>query len=175
MNGGSSPTSAPPRLLAVDIPTSSSSIPRLSASAAREKISSLDSLPKSMIGLKRKFNPFGAVAASADQDGLHHMDKIWYHQHELLVGFYFSRSIRITAPLRLGNGNDVSQRRRFNEYKTLTLENDKLRNECLQYEGSEKQLVLKEQKLRSEIAEVEKKYQELLGELRSLDVKKEKQ
>lgn len=146
MNGGSSPTSAPPRLLAVDIPTSSSSIPRLSASAAREKISSLDSLPKSMIGLKRKFNPFGAVAASADQDGLHHMDKI-----------------------------DVSQRRRFNEYKTLTLENDKLRNECLQYEGSEKQLVLKEQKLRSEIAVEEKKYQELLVELRSLDVKKEKQ
>jgi hypothetical protein len=32
-------------------------------------------------------------------------DKKWYHQHELLVGFYFSRSIRITAPLRLGNGN----------------------------------------------------------------------
>jgi hypothetical protein len=29
-----------------------------------------------VIGLKRKFNPFGAVAASADQDGLHHMDKI---------------------------------------------------------------------------------------------------
>jgi len=45
--GGSSPISAPPRLLAADIPTSSCGIPRLSASAAREKINSLDSLSKS--------------------------------------------------------------------------------------------------------------------------------
>jgi len=44
---------------------------------------------------------------------------------------------------------------------------------CLQYEESEKQLVMKEQKLRSEIAEAKKKYQELLKELGSLDVKEE--
>ncbi|VAH60423.1 unnamed protein product [Triticum turgidum subsp. durum] len=38
---------------------------------------------------------------------------------------------------------NVIQRKRFHEYKTLTLENDKLRDECLQYEESEKQLVEK--------------------------------
>uniref|UniRef100_A0A0E0JJY3 Morc S5 domain-containing protein n=1 Tax=Oryza punctata TaxID=4537 RepID=A0A0E0JJY3_ORYPU len=73
-----------------------------------------------------------------------------------------------------GSHLDVSQRRRFNEYRTLTLENDKLRGECLQYEESAKQLALKEQKLRSQIAEERKKYEELLQELRSLDVKTEK-
>ncbi|KAJ1283887.1 hypothetical protein BS78_03G161500 [Paspalum vaginatum] len=144
MNAGSSPTSAPPRLLASDIPTSSCGIPRISASAAREKINNLESLSKSSAGLKRKFDSFGAMIDSADRDGLDPTNK-----------------------------DDVSQRKRFNEYKTLTLENDKLRNECLQYEESEKQLVLKEQKLRSEVAEAKKKYQELLEELRSLDVKKE--
>ncbi|KAL5228135.1 hypothetical protein ABZP36_016400 [Zizania latifolia] len=69
---------------------------------------------------------------------------------------------------------DVSQRRRFNEYRTLTLENDKLRHECSQYKESEKQLVLKEQKLRSQIAEARKKYDQLLQELKSLDVKTER-
>uniref|UniRef100_A0A0D3EQ00 Morc S5 domain-containing protein n=1 Tax=Oryza barthii TaxID=65489 RepID=A0A0D3EQ00_9ORYZ len=73
-----------------------------------------------------------------------------------------------------GSHLDVSQRRRFNEYRTLTLENDKLRGECLQYEESAKQLALKEQKLRSQIALERKKYEELLQELRSLDVKTEK-
>ncbi|XP_040377369.1 protein MICRORCHIDIA 6-like isoform X1 [Oryza brachyantha] len=73
-----------------------------------------------------------------------------------------------------GVPSDVSQRRRFNEYRTLTLENDKLRGECLQYEESAKQLALKEQKLRSQIAEERKKYDQLLQELRSLDVKTEK-
>ncbi|KAF8696628.1 hypothetical protein HU200_036246 [Digitaria exilis] len=145
MNGGSSPISAPPRLLAADIPTSSCGIPRLSASAAREKINSLESHSKSNMGLKRKFDSSGAMSDSADQDGLDHTD-----------------------------GLGVYQRKRFNEYRTLTLENDKLRNECLQYEESEKQLVMKEQKLRSEIAEEKKKYQELLRELESLDVKEEK-
>lgn len=143
MNARSSPISAPPRLLAADIPTSSCGIPRLSASAAREKINSLESHSKSKMGLKRKFD--SAMTDSADQDGLDHT-----------------------------NGVDVSQRKRFNEYRTLTLENDKLRKECLQYEESEKQLVMKEQKLRSEIAEAKKKYQELLKELGSLDVKEEK-
>ncbi|KAG8051678.1 hypothetical protein GUJ93_ZPchr0001g32397 [Zizania palustris] len=69
---------------------------------------------------------------------------------------------------------DVSQQRRFNEYKTLTLENDKLRHECSQYKESEKQLLLKEQSLRSQIAEARKKYDQLLQELKSLDVKTEK-
>ncbi|XP_062213135.1 protein MICRORCHIDIA 6-like [Phragmites australis] len=145
MNAGSSPVSAPPRLLAADVPTSSCAIPRLSASAARERINSLGSLSKNKMGLKRKLDSIGSMTDSADRDGVDHMD-----------------------------GVDVSQRKRFNEYKNLTLENDKLRNECLQYEESEKQLVLKEQKLRSQIAEERKKYQELLEELRSLDVKKEK-
>uniref|UniRef100_A0A0D9V1W0 Morc S5 domain-containing protein n=1 Tax=Leersia perrieri TaxID=77586 RepID=A0A0D9V1W0_9ORYZ len=67
----------------------------------------------------------------------------------------------------------VHQRRRFNEYRTLTLENDKLRGECAKYEESAKQLALKEQKLRSQIAEERKKYEQLLQELRSLDVKTE--
>ncbi|OEL25249.1 Protein MICRORCHIDIA 6, partial [Dichanthelium oligosanthes] len=146
MNAGNSPVSASSRLLAADIPTSSSGIPRLSASAAREKINSLESLSNSKMGLKRKFDSFGSMTDSADRDGLDHTD-----------------------------GVDVAQRKRFNEYKTLTLENDKLRNECLQYEESEKQLVVKEQKLRSEIAEAKKKYQELLEVLRSLDVKEEKE
>nr|CAB3473301.1 unnamed protein product [Digitaria exilis] len=114
MNGGSSPISAPPRLLAADIPTSSCGIPRLSASAAREKINSLESHSKSNMGLKRKFDSSGAMSDSADQDGLDRTD-----------------------------GLGVYQRKRFNEYRTLTLENDKLRNECLQYEESEKQLVMK--------------------------------
>ncbi|RLN25607.1 hypothetical protein C2845_PM07G12310 [Panicum miliaceum] len=132
MNAGSSQISAPPRLLAANIPTSSSGIPRLSASAAREKINSLGSHSNSKTGLKRKFDSC-AMTDNADQDGQNHTD-----------------------------GVDVSQRKRFSEYKTLTLENDKLRNECLQYEESEKQLVVKEQKLQSEIAEAKKKYQELL-------------
>lgn len=68
---------------------------------------------------------------------------------------------------------DVIQRKRFHEYKTLTLENDKLRDECLQYEESEKQLVEKEQKLRYQIAKETKKYEELLEELKLLDVKLE--
>ncbi|KAL6882128.1 hypothetical protein ACP4OV_011600 [Aristida adscensionis] len=144
MNGGSTPASAPPRLLAADIPTSNCGIPRLSAFAAREKIN-LESLSKSKMGLKRKFDTLGAITDCGDWDGPNHMD-----------------------------GHDgVSQRRRFNEHKTLTLENEKLRNECLQYEESEKQLVLKEQKLRFQIAEARKQYQELLEEHRSLDVKKE--
>ncbi|KAL6597872.1 hypothetical protein ACP70R_046677 [Stipagrostis hirtigluma subsp. patula] len=161
MNGGSSPASAPPRLLAADIPTSSSGIPRLSASAAREKINNLESLSRNKLGLKRKFDSLSAMADSADQEGLDHTD---------------------------GDHQGVSQRKRFNECRTLTLENDKLRNDaspfafaihllpprCLQYEESEKLLVLKEQKLRSQIAEAKKQYQELLEELRSLGVKKEK-
>jgi biopolymer transport protein ExbB/TolQ len=96
------------------------------------------------MGLKRKFDSY-AMTDNADHDGQNHTD-----------------------------GVDVSQRKRFSEYRTLILENDKLRNECLQYEESEKQLVMKEQKLRSEIAEANKKYQELLKELGSLDVKEEK-
>ncbi|KQK08254.1 protein MICRORCHIDIA 6 isoform X2 [Brachypodium distachyon] len=68
---------------------------------------------------------------------------------------------------------EVIQRRRFNEHKTLKLENDRLRHECLQYEESEKQLAMKEQKLRHQIAEERKKYEELLEELKSLDVKLE--
>ncbi|XP_062201828.1 protein MICRORCHIDIA 6-like [Phragmites australis] len=147
MNAGSSPISAPPRLFAADVPTSSCAIPRLSASAARERINNFESLPKSKTGLKRKFDSSDAMTDSADRDGLDHTDRV---------------------------NQDVSQRKRFNEYRTLTLENDKLRNECLQYEESEKQLVLKEQKLRSQIEEARKKYQELSEELRSLDVKKEK-
>ncbi|CAO2203725.1 unnamed protein product [Urochloa humidicola] len=147
MNAHSSPVSAPPRLLAADIPTSSCGIPRLSASAAREKINSLESHSKSKMELKRKFDSFGAMTDSADQNGLDDTDR--------------------------GVHQDVSQRKRFNEYKTLTLENDKLRNEILQYEESEKQLLMKEQKLRSDIAEAKKKYQELLKELGSLDVKEE--
>ncbi|GJM94168.1 hypothetical protein PR202_ga10787 [Eleusine coracana subsp. coracana] len=145
INAGGSPKSAPPRLLAADIPTSSCGIPRLAASAAREKISTLESLSKSKVGLKRKFDSLGAVADTTDQDGLDPMDRI-----------------------------DVSQRKRFNEYRTLALENDKLHDECLRYEESKKQLVLKEEKLRSQVAEAKKKYQELLEELRLLDVKKEK-
>ncbi|CAO2165205.1 unnamed protein product [Urochloa humidicola] len=147
MNANSSPVSAPPRLLAADIPTSSCGIPRLSASAAREKINSLESHSKSNMGLKRKFDSFGAMTDSADQNGLDGTDR--------------------------GVHQVVSQRKRFNEYKTLTLENDKLRNEILQYEESEKQLIMKEQKLQSDIAEAKKKYQELLKELGSLDVKEE--
>ncbi|KAK3161025.1 hypothetical protein QOZ80_1BG0070650 [Eleusine coracana subsp. coracana] len=145
INAGGSPKSAPPRLLAADIPTSSCGIPRLAASAAREKINTLESLSKSKVGLKRKFDSLGTVADTTDQDELDPMDRI-----------------------------DVSQRKRFNEYRTLALENDKLRNECLRYEESKKQLVLKEEKLRSQVAEAKKKYQELLEELRLLDVKKEK-
>lgn len=68
---------------------------------------------------------------------------------------------------------DAIQRKRFHEYKTLTLENDKLRDECLQYEESEKQLVEKEQKLRYQIAKETKKYEGLLEELKILDVKLE--
>ncbi|CAM0881328.1 unnamed protein product [Alopecurus aequalis] len=68
---------------------------------------------------------------------------------------------------------DVVQRKRFSEHKTLTLENDRLRDECLQYKESEKQLTVKEQKLRYQIAEERKKYEELLEELKSLDVKLE--
>ncbi|KAK3164548.1 hypothetical protein QOZ80_1AG0020860 [Eleusine coracana subsp. coracana] len=136
INAGGSPKSAPPRLLAADIPTSSCGIPRLAASAAREKISTLESLSKSKVGLKRKFDSLGAVADTTDQDGLDPMDRI-----------------------------DVSQRKRFNEYRTLALENDKLHDECLRYEESKKQLVLKEEKLRSQVAEAKKKYQELLEEL----------
>lgn len=68
---------------------------------------------------------------------------------------------------------DVIQRKRFSEHKTLTLENDRLRDECLQYEESAKQLTVKEQKLRHQIAEERKKYEELLEELKSLDVKLE--
>jgi len=80
------------------------------------------------MGLKRKLDSFCAMTDNADdQDRQNHTD-----------------------------GVDVSQRKRFSEYRTLTLENDKLRNECLQYEESEKQLVMKEQKLRSEIAEAKK-------------------
>jgi len=128
MNAGSSPISAPPRLLAANIPTSSCGIPRLSASAAREKINSLESHSNNTMGLKRKLDSFCAMTDNADdQDRQNHTD-----------------------------GVDVSQRKRFSEYRTLTLENDKLRNECLQYEESEKQLVMKEQKLRSEIAEAKK-------------------
>ncbi|KAG2589358.1 hypothetical protein PVAP13_5NG240100 [Panicum virgatum] len=115
MNAGSSPISAPPRLLAANIPTSSCGIPRLSASAAREKINSLESHSNNMMGLKRKLDSFCAMTDNADdQDRQNHTD-----------------------------GVDVSQRKRFSEYRTLTLENDKLRNECLQYEESEKQLVMK--------------------------------
>ncbi|KAG2598389.1 hypothetical protein PVAP13_5KG358400 [Panicum virgatum] len=101
MNAGSSPISAPPRLLVANIPTSSGGIPRLSASAAREKINSLESHSTNNMGLKRKFDSLCAMMDSADdQDGQNHTD-----------------------------GVDVSQRKRFSEYRTLTLENDKLRNE----------------------------------------------
>ncbi|TVU34108.1 hypothetical protein EJB05_15936 [Eragrostis curvula] len=168
LNAGGSPKSAPPRLLAADIPTSSGGIPRLAASAAREKINTLESpsnskiprlaasaarakintlasLSKSGTGSKRKFDSLGAMTGNADHEGLDPMERV-----------------------------GVLQRKRFNEYKTLTLENEKLQNECLQYEESEKQLALKEEKLRSQIAEEKKKYQELLEELRLLDVKQEK-
>lgn len=32
--------------------------------------------PLAAMGLKRKFNPFSAMAGSADQDGLDHVDKV---------------------------------------------------------------------------------------------------
>ncbi|KAG0487406.1 hypothetical protein HPP92_009501 [Vanilla planifolia] len=59
--------------------------------------------------------------------------------------------------------------------KALLQENKRLREQCVENEEIEKQLMLKEKKLRSELREVEQKYSKLLAELKMMDeIKMEK-
>ncbi|KAM0945812.1 putative morc, S5 domain 2 protein [Dioscorea sansibarensis] len=58
------------------------------------------------------------------------------------------------------------------EMLTMMRENKNLLTECRKYEETERQLVLKAQQLRNELEEVEKAYENLLDEFRSMDVVK---
>lgn len=59
--------------------------------------------------------------------------------------------------------------------EALKLENQRLREQCLEHEETEKQLLLKEQKLRTELREAEESFAKLLAEARLLnEVKLEK-
>ncbi|KAM0850404.1 hypothetical protein ACQ4PT_053099 [Festuca glaucescens] len=54
--------------------------------------------------------------------------------------------------------------RDLNEFSHLKQENEQLREECLEFEMAEKELLLKEEKLRLEIQQVEAQYKSLLNE-----------
>uniref|UniRef100_A0ACD5WJB6 Uncharacterized protein n=1 Tax=Avena sativa TaxID=4498 RepID=A0ACD5WJB6_AVESA len=63
--------------------------------------------------------------------------------------------------------NQVSQymtERDFNEFKFLKQENEQLREECMEFEMAEKELLLKEEKLRLEIQQAEAQYKSILNE-----------
>ncbi|KAK7301547.1 hypothetical protein RJT34_12413 [Clitoria ternatea] len=59
------------------------------------------------------------------------------------------------------------------EYISLMQENKKLHSKCLEFEKAGKELNLKVTKLRSKIQEAQDKYNRLLAELKTLDVKEE--
>ncbi|KAJ4788529.1 hypothetical protein LUZ62_039775 [Rhynchospora pubera] len=63
--------------------------------------------------------------------------------------------------------------KRFNDMKTVLLENKKLRGQCEEYERDHRKLLVKEQMLRSQLEVAKREFKELLDELQALAVKKE--
>ncbi|KAJ3685922.1 hypothetical protein LUZ61_015086 [Rhynchospora tenuis] len=63
--------------------------------------------------------------------------------------------------------------KRFNDVKTVLLENKKLRGQCEEYERDHRKLLVKEQMLRSRLEVAKREFKELLDELQALAVKKE--